>query len=167
MHSSRCILLTFISILLLSRVVAQSTAAPALPSAPSAVSQGKKNQEKTQQNAPAVQGASPAQPPSGPAPPGPKSAASVPQNAAAPSGAESESATSDEPTATFRRRVNEVNVVFTVTDKHGRYVNDLTKNDFSIIDDQKPALEVRSFHRETDLPLQVGLLVDASNSVRD
>jgi VWFA-related protein len=60
-----------------------------------------------------------------------------------------------------------VNVVFTVTDKHGRYVNDLTKNDFSIIDDQKPALEVRSFHRETDLPLQVGLLVDASNSVRD
>jgi len=58
-------------------------------------------------------------------------------------------------------------VVFTVTDKHGRYVKDLTKDDFQVIDDGHPALEVRSFHRETDLPLQVGLLVDASNSVRD
>jgi Ca-activated chloride channel family protein len=163
MHSSRLILLAFISISLLPRVVAQSTAAPDLPSAPSAVSQEKKDQEKAQQNAPAVQGASSAQSPSGPA------TSSPPQNPSSvtPSGTESGSATSDEPTATFRRRVNEVNVVFTVTDKHGRYVNDLTKNDFSIIDDQKPALEVRSFHRETDLPLQVGLLVDASNSVRD
>ena len=168
MHSSRCILLTFISISLLPRVVAQSTAAPDLPSAPSAVSQEKKNQEKTRQTAPAVQGASPTQPPSS-APPSnqPKPDASAPQNAVAPSGTESDPVSSNEPTATFRRRVNEVNVVFTVTDKHGRYVNDLTKNDFSIIDDQKPALEVRSFHRETDLPLQVGLLVDASNSVRD
>jgi Ca-activated chloride channel family protein len=165
MHSSRCILLTFISISLLPGVVAQNTAAPDLPSAPSAVSQKKKNQGKAQQSAPSVQGASGAQPDA--APPGPKSAASVPQNAAAPPGAETGSSSTDEPTATFRRRVNEVNVVFTVTDKHGRYVNDLTKNDFSIIDDQKPALEVRSFHRETDLPLQVGLLVDASNSVRD
>ncbi|MGH9528789.1 MAG: VWA domain-containing protein, partial [Terriglobales bacterium] len=34
-------------------------------------------------------------------------------------------------------------------------------------DDQQPARDVRSFRRETDLPLQVGLLVDASNSVRD
>jgi VWFA-related protein len=150
MRSLRLILLAFISISLLPRVLAQSTTAPDLPSAPSSASQEKKNQEKAQQDAPAVQGASPAQSPSSP-----------------PTGAESDPPTSDAPTATFRRRVNEVNVVFTVTDKHGRYVNDLTKNDFSIIDDQKPALEVRSFHRETDLPLQVGLLVDASNSVRD
>jgi Ca-activated chloride channel homolog len=35
-----------------------------------------------------------------------------------------------------------------------------------VIDDQKPA-ELRSFRSETDLPLQVGLLIDASNSVRD
>jgi Ca-activated chloride channel homolog len=39
-------------------------------------------------------------------------------------------------------------------------------NDFRVIDDQRPA-ELRSFRSETDLPLQVGLLVDASNSVRD
>jgi Ca-activated chloride channel homolog len=68
---------------------------------------------------------------------------------------------------TIRRTVNEVNVVFTVTDKHGRYVKDLKKNDFTVVDDNRPAQEIRSFHTETDLPLQVGLLVDASNSIRD
>ena len=68
---------------------------------------------------------------------------------------------------TIKRVVNEVNVVFTVTDKHGRYIKDLKQNDFKILDDNKPASQVRSFRAETDLPLQVGLLVDASNSVRD
>src|SRR2546428_3531869 len=76
--------------------------------------------------------------------------------------------TADEDAATtIRVPVNEVNVVFTVTDKHGRYVKNLKKNDFNVLDDSKPAEEVRSFHSETDLPLQVGLLIDASNSVRD
>jgi VWFA-related protein len=56
--------------------------------------------------------------------------------------------------------------VFTVTDRHGHYIKDLKSNEFKVIDDQKPA-ELRSFRNETDLPLQVGLLVDASNSVRD
>ncbi len=60
-----------------------------------------------------------------------------------------------------------MNVVFTVTDRHGRYVKNLAKSDFSVLDDSKPAEQIRSFHNETDLPLQVGLLVDASNSVRD
>ena len=69
-------------------------------------------------------------------------------------------------TFTFSKTVNEVRVVFTVTDRHGRYIKDLKQNDFKVIDDQRPA-ELRSFRSETDLPLQVGLLVDASNSVRD
>ena len=63
--------------------------------------------------------------------------------------------------------VNEVSVVFTVTDKHNRYIKDLTKKDFSVLDDQRPVINFRSFRRETDLPLQVGLLIDASNSIRD
>jgi VWFA-related protein len=67
----------------------------------------------------------------------------------------------------IRVGINEVNVVFTVTDKHGRHVTDLKQNDFRIVDDGKPAAEIRSFHAETNLPLQVGLLIDASNSVRD
>ncbi len=77
------------------------------------------------------------------------------------------SAPGDETLSTIRRTVNEVNVVFTVTDKHGRYVRDLKKEDFRIIDDAKPAAEIRSFRAETDLPLVLGLLIDASNSVRD
>jgi Ca-activated chloride channel family protein len=67
---------------------------------------------------------------------------------------------------TIRKNVNEVNIVFTVTDKHGRYVKDLKRADFHVVDDNKPA-NISSFHSETNLPLQVGLLVDASNSVRD
>ena len=73
---------------------------------------------------------------------------------------------SDDAVTTIRSVVNEVRVVFTVTDRHGRYIKDLKSDDFKVFDDSRPA-EMRSFHAETDLPLQVGLLVDASNSVRD
>ena len=64
------------------------------------------------------------------------------------------------------KNVNEVNVVFTVTDKHGRFVKDLKKEDIKVLDDNQPQ-EIRSFRSETDLPLRVGLLIDASNSIRD
>jgi Ca-activated chloride channel family protein len=67
----------------------------------------------------------------------------------------------------IRVGTNEVNVVFTVTDKHGKLVTDLKQGDFHFVDDNKPATEIRSFHAEANLPLQVGLLIDASNSVRD
>jgi Ca-activated chloride channel family protein len=73
----------------------------------------------------------------------------------------------NDPSSKFVFKVNEVNVVFTVTDRHGRLIKDLNKNDFKIIDDGRPDTSIRSFQRETDLPLRVGLLVDASNSVRD
>jgi Ca-activated chloride channel homolog len=73
----------------------------------------------------------------------------------------------DDALTTIRHTVNEVNVVFTVTDKHGHYVRDLKKDNFKVVDDNKPAAEIRSFHAEANLPLEVGLLVDASNSVRD
>ena len=63
--------------------------------------------------------------------------------------------------------VNEVNVVFTVTDKHNHYVKDLKATDFRILDNNKPPANVRNFASETNLPLRVGLLVDASNSIRD
>src|SRR5579864_3889776 len=73
----------------------------------------------------------------------------------------------DDSLTTIRSTVNEVNVVFTVTDKHGHYVKDLKKEDFKVVDDSRPATEIRSFRAEANLPLEVGLLVDASNSVRD
>jgi Ca-activated chloride channel family protein len=90
----------------------------------------------------------------GPAPPQPAAKAVPPS--------------SDEaPLTTIRKRVDEVNVIFTVTDKHGRYIKDLTKNDFRVLDDKQPQSQVVSFSSETNLPLRVGLLIDASNSVRD
>jgi Ca-activated chloride channel family protein len=71
----------------------------------------------------------------------------------------------DEPGFTVRKTVNEVHLVFSVTDKHGRYVKDMKRNDFKILDDHKPPEEILSFSSETDLPLHVGLLIDASESV--
>ncbi len=66
----------------------------------------------------------------------------------------------------IRKRVDEVNVVFTVTDKREHFVKDLTQSDFRVMDDNKPA-NIEYFSRQTNLPLRVGLLIDASNSVRD
>ena len=63
--------------------------------------------------------------------------------------------------------VNEVNTVFTVVDKHGHFVKDLKQADFKIIDDGKPPKSIDYFTSETGLPLRVGLLIDASNSIRD
>jgi len=66
---------------------------------------------------------------------------------------------------TIRKRVDEVNVLFIATDKHGKFVRNLNQADFSILDDHKPPQSIISFRRETDLPLEMGLLVDMSGSV--
>jgi VWFA-related protein len=66
---------------------------------------------------------------------------------------------------TLHARVNEVNVLFIATDKHGKFVRDLNQNDFNILDDHKPPQAILNFHRESDLPLHVGLLIDVSGSV--
>ncbi len=64
------------------------------------------------------------------------------------------------------RRQSEVNVVFTVTDERGRYLKGMTQSDFTVIDNSKPAKHL-SLSRQTNLPLRVGLLIDASNWDRD
>ena len=66
---------------------------------------------------------------------------------------------------TLHARVNEVNLLFIATDKHGKFVRDLNEKDFSILDDHKPPQAILNFRRETDLPLHMGLLVDVSGSV--
>jgi len=66
---------------------------------------------------------------------------------------------------TLHARVNEVNVLFIATDKHGKFVRDLNQTDFSILDDHKPPQAILNFRRETDLPLHLGLLIDVSGSV--
>ena len=72
----------------------------------------------------------------------------------------------DDPVLTIKKRVNEVNVLFIATDKHGRFVRNLNEADFAILDDHKPPQSIVNFHSETDLPLELGLLIDTSGSVR-
>jgi Ca-activated chloride channel homolog len=67
----------------------------------------------------------------------------------------------------FRTRTDEVNLIFTVTDKHGRFIRDLKEDEFKILDNNLPPKQITHFEAETDLPLRVGLLIDASNSIRD
>jgi len=72
----------------------------------------------------------------------------------------------DDSILTIKKRVDEVNVLFIATDKHGKFVRNLNQTDFSVLDDHKPPQSIVNFRRETDLPLQLGLLVDTSGSVR-
>jgi VWFA-related protein len=63
-------------------------------------------------------------------------------------------------------KVNEVNLIFTVTDKHGHYIPNLQQSDFALLDDQKAPTRVNSFHQQINLPLRVGIVIDASTSIR-
>jgi VWFA-related protein len=62
-------------------------------------------------------------------------------------------------------KVNEVNLIFTVTDKHGHYIPNLKQSDFALLDDQKAPARVTSFRQQINLPLRVGIVVDASTSI--
>ena len=66
----------------------------------------------------------------------------------------------------IRLDVTRVNILFTVTDKRGRFVTDLAREDFEVFEknDQQNILE---FSALSDLPLRLGILIDTSNSIRD
>ncbi|HYL11272.1 MAG TPA: VWA domain-containing protein [Candidatus Acidoferrales bacterium] len=64
-------------------------------------------------------------------------------------------------------RVDLMTVVFTVTDKNGRFIKDLKPDQFRILDNHKPPQEIASFESQAETPLRIGLLFDASNSIRD
>ena len=72
----------------------------------------------------------------------------------------------DQPILTITKRVDEVNVLFIATDRHGKFVRNLNQNDFSILDDHKPVETILNFRRETNLPIELGLLMDVSGSVQ-
>jgi VWFA-related protein len=72
----------------------------------------------------------------------------------------------DEPILTIKKRVDEVNVLFIATDRRGKFVRNLNQSDFSIFDDHKPVQSILNFRRETDLPIELGLLMDVSGSVQ-
>jgi VWFA-related protein len=88
---------------------------------------------------------------------------------AAPSGQQAQVQTKDEngqEQYTIQRQVNEVDLVFTVTDKHGHFINNLNQSDFALLDNQRAPERVYSFTQQTNLPLRVGILIDTSTSIR-
>jgi Ca-activated chloride channel family protein len=66
----------------------------------------------------------------------------------------------------IRLPVNEVNLIFTVTDRHGHYIPNLKQSDFALLDDQKAPARVNDFRQQINLPLRVGIVIDASTSIR-
>lgn len=74
-------------------------------------------------------------------------------------------APADEPVTTMSVQVKVVNVFATARDKHGKIVNGLNKDNFTLTEDGRPQV-IRYFARETDIPLTLGLLVDTSMSQR-
>ncbi len=62
--------------------------------------------------------------------------------------------------------VTRVNLQFTVSDKKGRFVNNLSKGDFEILEAKKQQ-EIVEFTSESDLPLRLAILIDTSNSIRE
>jgi Ca-activated chloride channel homolog len=64
----------------------------------------------------------------------------------------------------IRVKVEEVAMLFGVTD-HGKSVTNLGLSDIQIRDDGQPPSAILGFHSITDLPLRIGLLIDTSNSI--
>lgn len=108
---------------------------------------------------PAQQSAtSPAQPTQAVTPPQTQSAAPAGPQDQGPPGA-------DVGVTTLKTSVNEVDLIFTVTDKHGHYIPNLQQSDFALLDDQKAPERVNSFHQQINLPLRVGIVIDTSTSI--
>jgi VWFA-related protein len=72
----------------------------------------------------------------------------------------------DQPTETIKVQVNEVNLIFTVTDKKGKFITGLKRENFGLLDDGRPPLSVVQFTQQTNLPLRVGIMLDTSSSIR-
>src|SRR5947209_2062405 len=72
----------------------------------------------------------------------------------------------DDPQSRIVLDVSRVNLLFTVADKKGRFITDLGKDDFEILESKKPQ-QILEFTAETDLPLRLAILIDTSNSIRD
>ena len=77
-----------------------------------------------------------------------------------------QSFTASDSMMTISKQVDEVDLIFTVTDKKGRFVDDLQAADFHLLDNNRPPERVYNFQTRTDLPLVVALLVDISSSIQ-
>jgi VWFA-related protein len=82
---------------------------------------------------------------------------SAAQESAPPSGGQDQ-------TPTFRKNVNLVNLFFTVKDKHGALIPNLSKDQFDILEEGKPQT-IKFFTPENNLPLTLGIMIDSSLSM--
>jgi VWFA-related protein len=73
--------------------------------------------------------------------------------------------TNQPPQQTLSVNVDLVNVLFTVSDKTGKFITNLPREDFKVFEDDRPQT-ISNFSNETNLPLSVALLFDTSASIQ-
>ena len=66
---------------------------------------------------------------------------------------------------TIQKQVQEVDILFTVTDRRNRFVRDLTSSDFAITDNGELPKRITYFQSRADLPLRIAIVLDTSDSV--
>ena len=83
------------------------------------------------------------------------------------------SAQAQQPTETMEFRgetlsvdVQRVNVLFTVANGKGKLITNLRREDFNVFEDDR-LQQISNFSTETDLPLNIAVLIDSSGSVRE
>jgi VWFA-related protein len=169
-----CRSLFLFCLLAVAPLCAQTSATPTAPAPASAVPE-----------APVPQPAAPvsqtptAQTPAAPAAPTPAAQTTAPQSSgtqmgtpqqmpapAAPAQQQPDNQTPPSGGADIVVRVNEVNLIFTVTDKKGKFITGLKRENFGLLDDGRPPLAVLRFTQQTNLPLRVGIMLDTSSSIR-
>jgi Ca-activated chloride channel family protein len=66
---------------------------------------------------------------------------------------------------TVKQRVAEVDMLLSVVNRKQKFIVDLEKSDFRVLEDNHEQ-KIEFFSRQIDLPLRLGLLMDTSNSIR-
>lgn len=84
---------------------------------------------------------------------------------AGPASAQQPAPSQAEPGPRFKSSVDMVSVAAVVRDRKGRFVNDLSREDFKIVEGGLPR-KIVDFRAESDGPVKVALLVDISGSMR-
>jgi VWFA-related protein len=93
-------------------------------------------------------------------------AVALAQGQSAATAAAAAASAADAATQTIRAYANEVDLVFTVTDKNGKFITGLNQSSFGLLDNHMPPEAVLHFYQQTNLPLRVGIMLDTSSSIR-
>jgi VWFA-related protein len=72
-------------------------------------------------------------------------------------------AAQQQPDVTFSTGIRVVNILASVRTRKGEIIRDLTKDDFTLTENNRPQT-IRYFSQQTNLPLTIGILVDTSYS---